>query len=295
MLGVRACTKGEFMIQRLIGAMLLMLGIAYGFWILSTAIKEKEHVRAEQGRPAVLFVLEMAIYFLATLGISDFLLNTLLYKFLKLGEIKKLPGTLVTCGLTPGAVIAFVLLQVENPVELRTLIPCAAGITIGCAAGAKIVGGWSGARIKKILGFALIGSLIALIIRMIVSQGAAGEALGLSLPKLIFATVFAFFWGAVNMLGVPGKPAGTAVFLLLGLSPLATLTLILIMGCIGPMGGGIAVIKNRRYHQKLSSSAVIFGSIGAILGCLFTISVSAALLNVLLLIVMVIAIISMFR
>lgn len=283
------------MIQKLIGAGLLACGIAYGIVTLFLARREKAAFQSENGDLRVLAPLEVAIYFLATLGISDFLLNTLTVKKLHLAEDKKLPGTLIAAGLMPGAVIAFSLLQVENPVELKTLIPCAAAITIGCATGARIVGGWSGERIKRIMGFALIGSLIALIVRFIVSQGAAGEALGLSTGKLIFAVVFSFFWGAVNMIGVPMKPAGTAMFLLLGMSPLATLTMVLVMACIGPMGGGISILKSRQYHQKLSCCAVVFGSLGALLGCLFTISVNAVLLNVLLFIVMLIAIVTMFR
>ena len=100
---------------------------------------------------------------------------------------------------------------------------------------------------------------------------------------------------ASYMTGVPMKPANTAIFLLLGLSPLSTLTMVLVMACIGPIGGVIPVIKSGAYHQKLACAAVICGSIGAAIGSLVAISLNAAVLNVLLIIVMVIAIISMLK
>ena len=281
--------------QRVIGILILCLGIAYGIVLFVQAARYRAAVRAEAGSVPLLAVMEAGVYFCATLGISDFLLNTLCIRGKHITEDKKLPGTLVACSLTPGAVIAFSFLQVDAPVALSTLIPCAAGIALGCAAGAKIVAGMDGARIKRILGIALIGALIALIVRIIVASGTAGTATALTLPQLAFAVVFCFFWGVVNMVGVPGKPAAAAMFLLFGMSPVATLTIILVMGSIGPMGGGIAILKNRLYHQKIACASVIFGTLGAIMGVLFAISISATLLNILLLLVMVTAIVSLLR
>ena len=86
-----------------------------------------------------------------------------------------------------------------------------------------------------------------------------------------------------------------AMFLLLGLSPLHTLTLLLVMCCIGPFGGAVPVLKSGNYHQKLACAAVLGGSLGAVLGSLLAISLPAALLNILLLAVMLIAIVSIFR
>ena len=283
------------MIQKTIGAALLVCGILFGLAILLRAVKDKQTYLAENGNPVLLGILEVLIYFCATLGISDFLLNTILYRRMKLGPDEKIPGTLISAGLLPGAVIAFSLLRVENPVELTTLIPCAASIALGCVLGAKLVGRINGQKIRQVLGIALIGSMIALIVKIIVSAGATGTATGLTMAELFIAVPFSVFWGAVNMIGVPMKPAGTAFFLLLGMSPLSTLTLVLVMGCIGPMSGAPSVLKRGAYHEKLCSAAVVGGTIGAVAGSLFAISVNAVVLNILLLIVMLIAIISIFR
>ncbi len=229
------------------------------------------------------------------MGISDYLQNTLIIKSQNLTDDKKLPGSLVACGLVPGAVIAFSLLHVENPVEIWTVLPCAIAVVVGSNIGSAIVNHLDGKKIKNFMRIALIASLIALIVRIIISRGTAGEATGLSAWKMIPAILLSLIWGIVGMIGIPMKPAGTAMFLLLGMSPLATLTMVLVIGCMAPLGGGVQIIKNGLYHQKMSISSVIGGSVGAILGCLFAISISATLLNILLLIVMLIAIISMFR
>lgn len=286
---------GDLSIQQIIGIAILIAGGLYGAALVVLAIKKSAAFKAERGSFPLLIVSEAAIYFLASLGISDFLLNTLAIKSKNLTEDENIPGTLVACGLVPSAIIAYSYLGVENPVELKTLIPCVISITLGAIIGGKFIGGMSGEKINSVMRIALIGSLIALIIRIIVARGAAGVDTGLSLPKLIIAVIVSFFWGAVNMIGVPMKPAGTAMFLLLGLSPLATLTMVLVMASIGPMGGGIGILKSGRYYKKLSCAAVAGGAVGAILGTIFTISINSTVLNILLLVVMVIAIISLFR
>ena len=283
------------MIQKGIGTAVLVCGILLGSFLLLRAARERESVREENGSFAVLGAAEFMIFVLATLGISDYLLNTILYQKLRLAEDKKLPGTLVAAGLVPSSVMAFSLLRVENPVELRTLLVCCVSIAAGAVLGTRLVGRMDGAKIRRVMGIALIGSMIALIVKIIVSEGEAGTATGLTPPQLAVAVVFSVFWGIVNMIGVPMKPAGTAFFLILGMSPLGTLTLILVMGSIGPMSGAVSMVKSRRYHQKLCCAAVLFGVCGAVLGILFTITVNATVLNVLLIAVMLVAIVSLLR
>ena len=89
------------------------------------------------------------------------------------------------------------------------------------------------------------------------------------------------------------KPTWTALFLILGLSPLSTLTMVQSVGYFGPLSGGFNIIKGGNYHQKMAVSAVIFGSIGAILGVLVALSISPQVLNIVLLVVMALTIYSM--
>ncbi len=286
---------GTISIQKVLGWILLTLGGFYGLLLLKNAADRREEFQQEPGSLRILALSEFITYFSATLGISDFLMNTLTAKKFHLTTDKTLPGTLVTCGLVPGPVIAFFLLQVENPVDSRTILPCMTAIIIGSVTGGQLVSRLDGTTLKTVMKYALIASLAALIVRITVAKGAAGTATSLSSGKLIIAVVFCFQWGVLSFFGIPCKPAGTALFLLMGLSPIAVLTMILVVGCLSTMGGGYTVIRNHLYHQKMACSSVIFGTLGAIAGSLFAVSISSTVLNILLLAVMVTAIVTMFR
>lgn len=279
----------------IIGIFLLAWGLLFGAALLFIAFKNKEEFLREKGNLPVICVLEAVIFFLSTIGMSDFLWNTLLIKYGKLTGSKNVPGTVVAATLLPGAVIAFFLLRVENSVQITTLIPCSIAITLGSMAGSRLVGRFDGKRIKKITAFALMFSMAAIVFRMIIGGGEASGTSGLGMPLLAVAAVLSFFWGGIVVLGVPMKAAGTAMFLLMGMAPLSALTMVLSMGCLAPLGGGFSVIKERRYHQKIACSAVIFGSAGAVLGSIFTISIPAFVLNCLLLVIMLIAVITMLK
>ena len=283
------------MLQKVIGILLLVLGAAYGALIVSRALREKEAFRSENGNLKVIGPLEFVFYFIATLGLSDFLMQTLMIRGLKLADDKKIPGTLIAASVTPGAVIACFLLQAKDPVGIAMLLLCTAAIVPGAIVGAKIVGRIDGSRIRPVMAILLIVSMAALILKMIISESATGSVTALSGWKLAAAVAFAFLWGVINMLGIPMKAAGTAVFLLLGLSPVAALTMVLVMGCAGPLGGSYEVYKQQNYHQKTAFCSVIFGSAGAVLGSAFALSVDPLLLNILMLIMMLIAIISLLK
>ena len=282
-------------VQKIIAIVLLAAGAVYAIYALADIHRNREEFRKEQGRFSLFCVCEFVVYFFATLGISDFLLNTICFQRICRGEEKKLPGTLVAGCLFPCVVIAYVLLQTEAPVSRITLCPCAAGVMLGAMNGSRLVGRLDGEKIRKFLGYALIACMVTLIIRIIVSRGTPGTLTGVTGWKVVFAAVFCFCCGTVNMLGVPSKPALTAMFLLMGVSPIHTLTIVLGICSFGPFGGAFSFVKSGQYHHKMVCAAITAGLAGAILGSLFAISLNAAVLNVILIAVMLVAIISIFR
>lgn len=281
--------------QTVISAVFLLIGVVSGAIILTHSFRDKASFQAEEGRFSIACAIQTLIFFLSPAGFPDFLFNTLFFRRFHLVDNKRFPDSLLGCSMVPSFIMAFFFMQSKLTVPWSTLIPCAISIAIGAFTGSRVVGILDGGKIKKALGYALIGSLVALVIRIIIARGAAGTAVSLSGYKLVIATIYSFFWGAVSMLGVPTKPASTAVLLLLGLSPLSTLTMIIVLSCFGAFTGGTQVLKRGQYQKKTCSAAVIFGSLGAVLGSLFTISISAPVLNIILLVVLLIAIISTFR
>jgi len=283
------------MLLRIISFPILIAGIIYGIAIIYSAYRNKAQVCAEQGSFAALGPLEVIIYFFAASGISDFLLNTLMIKKLKLMEDDKLPGTLVACCLVPSAIFSFSLLHKGAAIDPVSLLSCAAAIAIGSYIGSLMAGKFDGKSIKKIMVFALAASFAILVVKIIITRGAAGELTSLTGIKLIIAVVICFITGLINMFGIPMKPTWTALFLILGLSPISTLTMVLSVGYFGPLTGGINVIRSGNYHKKTALAASTFGALGAVIGVLLAVSISQGVLNIVLLLVMALAIFTMLR
>ena len=284
------------MYQRILGDIMLALGLVYGAVLLRAAFRQREEVRRHRGSIPALAAMETGVFFCASTGISDFLIHTLLIKHFRLiDDEKRLPGTLVGCCLLPGAIFAWTLLRVENPVDLTTLIVCGVCVMAGALTGSRLVGRLRGEAVGRIMRLALIASLLVLMGKIILSAGRTGTALALSGGKLYAAAALCFFSGAVNMFGIPMKPTWTATFLLLGLSPLAALTMVQVLGELSPLAGGLEVVRSGNYQRKLVPCGVVFGSLGAAAGAALAVSLPPAVLNGLLLAVMLLAIAAMFR
>ena len=280
-------------IQKIITIPILISGVFYFCFILYRALKDKDAFRSEKGSLSGLLPGELLVYFLGSTGISDYLMNTLLIKKFKLTEDEKLPGTLVASCLVPCSVFAFSFISRGESVDMKGLILCAAAVALGSFLGSRLLSKIDGKKIKTFMIYALIFSFIALIIKMIISSGASGTATALTGARLIIAVVLCFITGLINMFGIPMKPTWTALFLILGLSPIAALTMVQSVGYFGPMSGGYNILKTGKYHQKTALSAAILGTLGALLGVTLALTISAGLLNIILLIVMALAIVSM--
>ncbi len=284
------------MYQRILGDSMLAVGLIYGAALLISAFRNREAVRAERGSLAALAAMEIPVFFCASMGISDYLIHTLLIRRLNLvSDDRHLPGTLVACCLLPGAIFAWTLLRVENPVDIVTLAVCGACVMAGALAGTQVTGRLSGALIGRIMRIALIVSFLVLVGKIALSSGETGTAMGLSGPRLYIAGVLCFLTALINMFGIPMKPTWTALFLILGMSPLATLTMVLVLGALCPLSGGVEVIRRGNFSRPMAVCAVTGGSAGAVLGAVLAVSLPAAALNIILLAVMLLAIITMFR
>ena len=152
-----------------------------------------------------------------------------------------------------------------------------------------------GEKIRRAMVIFLCVTLLSLIVKMILSAGAAPEATSLAGWKLAAIGAEAFCAGFINMLGIPAKPLTATVALLLGLSPITTLAITLGAIPMSCVAGGLNVVPRKKYSPKLILSAMTAGSAAAIIGCLLAISIDAAVMNGILLAVIALAIISLIR
>ena len=283
------------MFQQVLSYIFLAAGFIFGAAILYLIRRDRDIMRSEQGSLPFLAIMETIIFIIASVGISDYLQNTLLFKYAKLGDDKVLPGTLVACGLVPGAIIGFSLLKSGDPLDPLMMVACGGCVLAGSFTGSRLVGKFDSAKIRKIMQVALIASFVLVIVKTVVSAGVAVTAASLPMGKLILAAALCFATGAIKMFGIPMKPTWTAMFLILGLSPIVTLTLVLVVAGLCPLSGGINVLKRGVYHRKQVFCAVIFGSLGALIGTILAVSIPANILNIVLLGVMLVAIVTMFK
>ena len=282
-------------VPKITGIIFLMCGLVYAFVLGREFLKNREALRRAPGDLKLIGVLEFFIFFLCTIGVSDFLLNTLMIKKLKLSDDKGIPSCLIASTLVPGAFISFSYLQAENSADALTLLLFMLCLAAGAIFGGRAVNRMNGAAIRKIMGFALLFSMAALIFKMAVTAGATGSDVALRGGKLLVMCAGCVGIGFINMMGVPCKPIAVTMLLLLGLSPVAALTLTIVLGVIVPMSGGVSIVRGGLYNRKMVLAAMTAGSAAAVLGVILAISMNQLLLNILLIGVMLLAVVSLFR
>lgn len=279
----------------LLTKIVLIYGILFGIALLLRAYKERSELKNEPGSFIETAFGEAIVFFLATSGFPDFVINTLFMRKRKLVSDEQLPPTLMAATVTPGCVIAYFCLSGAGNVNPKSVLLCCLAVAIGCFIGSFLVGKIPKEKIRIVMGVALLFSIAMLIVKMIISAGRAGNATALSAKQLLFVLPIICAAGIVNMCGVPIKPINTALLLLCGLDPKCVLTIMLTMACVGPIAGSFNTFRNNKYSKKITCSAVIFGSIGALAGSMLMLTIPSGILNVLLLIIMTLASITLLR
>ena len=221
---------------------------------------------------------EFVIYFCATLGISDMVLNTALLKKTGWAEDKNIPGTMMMCCIFPALVIAFGYIKGGVRFDLKTMIVYVVMASLGAYMGAGKMLSMDVEKLKKIIGFAMLISMAILIVRLILSRGEAGTQTGLHGWQFLIGIPFFYALGFFNNFGVPIKPPAMAFFLLIGVPPLTALG-IMSMAFIGSWSAASRIYRSERYDKSMFKAAAIFGSIGAAIGVRFAVSINTYLLT----------------
>lgn len=270
-------------------------GIIYAILLIKGALDKDKGMAKEKGSFVFMAAYEAAAYFLGTMGFSDYIFNSLLLKKMKWAEDKRMVGTMVACCIVPNTIIASTYLKNGGNVSIESLLLCIGGVALGSFMGSRAVAVVKESTLRIVIGVAMTISICALLFKMVFASGFASAELSLSTAKLMIVVPVVFVLGFINMFGIPMKPTSTALFLLLGLEPMSALTLMTAMSIASPLSGGIKVVKSGNYNKKFAFAAVTFGTLGAIIGTRFTVSLNANVLSVILIIMMVVATISMLK
>lgn len=282
-------------LQKILAWAMLAYGIVYALVLCRDIFRRRAEMGEEKGTFGALAVSQAVVYFFTTMGFPDFILNTLLFQKCGWVEDKRLPSTLVASCVLPATVISFSYLSGGEALDAATVILCMLAVAAGSFCGARVMARLDGKTIRLIMGIAMICSMGALVVKMIAAADAVGTATGLSVPQLCIALPILLFLGFINMFGVPMKAPAVALFLLLGMTPMSSLTLMIATGAVSPMAGGVRVLRSGLYQNRISLAAVSFGTLGALAGTAFTVSLDATTLSVILLVIMAITAVTMLR
>ncbi len=263
-------------------AVILLWAMYYFVQLVTLPCRKKEAYRAAPGGRAVGPAC-VGIFFCQALGFPDYVLGTILYRKLRWVEDEQLPGTLLMATIVPGALASVTFLR-DGSASLETVLLCTAFEAAGSLLGSKLVQKLNGQQIKRALGRLLVVAVAAFILKTIIDP--AGAQSGLHGWQYALALPCMFGLGVVNMMGVPMKPFSMLLLLMLGLTPTATITVMLTMAVIGPMMGGMQVVRGERYQKRIAFSAATFGLVGAFAGSLFALSLNDTVYTILLIAIM---------
>jgi len=218
------------------------------------------------------------IYFLSAFGISDFAICTALYHKTGWAGPRKLPGTLNTQCAMPVLIYGISYLTGVE-VDLITLLPCMAALTLGAYLSPRLAVRLPVRRIRQILvaGLLFAGSFI-LAGKLQLLPLSGGET-GLSGIKLFIAPVCFFAIGALKAMGIGSYPLTMSVAFFLGLHPLVSYPIMMGGGALAAPVMMLRFVRMDAYMRRLTLLASTFGLAGAAVAVFVVKSLDISLLQ----------------
>ncbi|WP_159564815.1 sulfite exporter TauE/SafE family protein [Streptococcus halichoeri] len=247
--------------------LLLLLIVAmnayFAFILIKDLLTHRKEVMAEEASTAALPFSSAIIFFLSTVGISDFAISTSLYPKLNWTSVKKLPGTLNTQCTIPVAVMA--LAYITNiKVSIVTLVVCIVSQMIGSYFGAKFAVKLPAEKLKLSIG---IGMIIAALIIFGGKFGwlpGGGNASALTGGKLVIAAIALAIFGALNNIGIGSYALTMITVYLLGLNPAVSFPIMMGAATFSVPVGSVQFIKSGEYSRKITLFTSTFGVLGVL-------------------------------
>ena len=140
--------------------LVVIVNAYFAFIFVKDLLVHKHEVMSEKANTLALPFSSAIIFFLSTVGISDFAISTSLYPKLQWTSVKKLPGTLNTQCTIPVAVMALAYIT-SIEVSVTTLIVCIVSQMVGSYFGAKFAVKLPADKLKVSIG---IGMIVAALI-----------------------------------------------------------------------------------------------------------------------------------
>jgi uncharacterized membrane protein YfcA len=225
-------------------------------------LKRAWHVASTRGDKDPNFAAQVGVGFFAdfldALGVGSFATTSSIYKLLGVIPDDLIPGTLNVGYTLPSIAEAFIFISVI-PVDFKTMLSMIAAASAGAWFGAGMVSGWAKRRIQIGLGLALLVAALLMLSSQMKFLPVGGDALGLEGPKLWFAVLANFMFGAFQQLGVGLFAPSMILVSLLGMNPRSAFP-VMMGSCafLSPVGS-FRFIKSQRYSPKAAAGLTLGG------------------------------------
>ncbi|AEF25191.1 sulfite exporter TauE/SafE family protein [Streptococcus parauberis] len=258
--------------------LVIIVNAYFAFIFIKDLISHKKEVMAEPAKTAVLPISSAIIFFLSTVGISDFAISTSLYPKLNWTSVKKLPGTLNTQCTIPVAVMALAYIT-SIKVSIVTLVVCIISQMVGSYFGAKFAVKLPAEKLKYSIG---IGMIIAALIIFGGKFGwlpGGGNATELTGVKLVIAAVALAIFGALNNIGIGSYALTMITVYLLGLNPAVAFPIMMGAATFSVPVGSVQFVKSGEYSRKITLFTSTFGVLGVLCAVFVVTSLNVSILQ----------------
>jgi uncharacterized membrane protein YfcA len=272
----------------------IALIVCYAIILIRDLACHREELKSENGNIFAIGAATAFIQFLAVFGVSDFNVSIPIYRAAKWVDDRRMPGTLLTATVIPGAIISILYIS-NGVVSIRTLLYCIIAQSFGSVIGGKIIAGLNGMTTKRIMAIALLVSSVIVLVKMLWGNSAGGSLNGFDVKTLLWVTPVYFMLGVVNAMGFGVKALSMALLLTLGLSANCVLAVILSCAGVGSFCGAVQFIRNDCYQRKIAFVSSVAGTFGVIIGSLFVKGLRTDILQWIMLVIMMYTAITMLK
>lgn len=261
----------------LLGLVILVNGY-FAFIFVKDLIKHRLEVMKEPASTVALPFSSAIIFFLSTVGVSDFAISTSLYPKLNWTTVKKLPGTLNTQCTIPVAVMALAYIT-KIEVSITTLVVCIISQMIGSYFGAKFAVKLPTEKLKVFIGVGMIVAALIIFGGKFGVLPGGGTATELTGVKLVIAAILLALYGALNNVGIGSYALTMITVYLLGLNPAVAFPIMMGAATFSVPVGSIQFVKSGEYSRKITLFTSTFGVLGVLCAVFIVSSLDVSILQ----------------
>lgn len=274
------------MALRVLQIILIVYAIIIGVIIVKDFIKNREKDMPVKMQIAH-YVLGFVVNFFDALGIGSFAPTCAAYSAFKMvDDDRKVPGTM-NAGVAIPVIVEGLLFLSTVEVRLTTLVPMVICAIIGSLIGTRFQTKVSEKAIQLILGIALLVAAVLMLGSKFGILPGGGMAVGLTGVKLVIACVCNFILGFTLCFGVGNYAPCMCVVYFLGMSPLVSFPIMMCSGATVSPTTGILNIKAGNVNRNAIMGMTVGGIFGVLIAVYIVKSMSIALLQWLVIVVVI--------